>query len=91
MSSRLIFDPFHLGRTIKVYIFLFRTDGLHDSVNQYILSSEILRPKVRFTKTDRREGLIRARLFGANLAVGDVIPYAGYILNSFCETWVNGV
>ncbi|XP_050423899.1 polypeptide N-acetylgalactosaminyltransferase 35A-like isoform X3 [Adelges cooleyi] len=49
-------------------------DGLHDTVNSYIKSKN-LQEKVYLKKTDAREGLIRARLFGANLANGQVMIF----------------
>lgn len=41
-------------------------------VEQY-LKDEMLLKIVHLKKTNEREGLIRARLFGANLATGQVI------------------
>lgn len=35
----------------------------------------MLQDKVTLKKTNEREGLIRARLFGANLATGQVIEW----------------
>lgn len=52
--------------------FLFVLENLHEIVDQYIYD-ELLQGIVYLKKTDKREGLIRARLFGANLATGQVI------------------
>lgn len=45
--------------------------NLHETVEQYI-KDEKLQDIVTLKKTNEREGLIRARLFGANLATGQV-------------------
>lgn len=50
----------------------FVLENLHEIVDQYI-HDELLQGIVHLKKTDKREGLIRARLFGANLATGQVI------------------
>jgi len=57
--------------TIKAYLF-FILENLHQVVVQYI-KDEKLQGIVHLKKTNKREGLIRARLFGANLATGQVI------------------
>lgn len=55
------------------YLFnFFPLENLHDTVDKYI-KDEMLQDKVHLKKTNVREGLIRARLFGANLATGQVI------------------
>lgn len=45
-------------------------EGLHMDVQKYI--SENLDSRVKLYKTKRREGLIRARMFGANHSTGKV-------------------
>lgn len=52
------------------YLFCF-LGNLHETVEQYI-KDEKLQGIVTLKKTNEREGLIRARLFGANLATGQV-------------------
>lgn len=41
-------------------------------MKHYISIAEELKNVVRLYKTTKREGLIRARIFGANLATGEV-------------------
>ncbi|XKL61571.1 hypothetical protein PGB90_008628 [Kerria lacca] len=48
---------------------------LHTSVKHYISIAEELKNVVRLYKTTKREGLIRARIFGANLATGEVLVF----------------
>lgn len=55
--------------TLLLFYFL---ANLHEMVEKYI-KDEMLQDIVYFKKTNIREGLIRARLFGANLATGQVI------------------
>lgn len=56
---------------LHYYIFFFLVN-LHETVEKYI-KDEMLQNIVYLKKTNIREGLIRARLFGANLATGQVI------------------
>ncbi|XP_014473131.1 PREDICTED: polypeptide N-acetylgalactosaminyltransferase 35A-like isoform X2 [Dinoponera quadriceps] len=49
------------------------SDTLHEKIKVYIKVN--FNTKVHFFKTDRREGLIRARVFGARKATGDVLIF----------------
>lgn len=46
------------------------TDALHEEIGDFV--NKNFPPKVQLMKTKRREGLIRARLFGAKKASGQV-------------------
>ncbi|XP_012251847.2 polypeptide N-acetylgalactosaminyltransferase 35A isoform X2 [Athalia rosae] len=48
-------------------------EGLHSKVRQYVLDK--FKKKVTLFKTDKREGLIRARMFGARKASGQVLIF----------------
>lgn len=48
--------------------------NLQETVEHYI-QKEMLQDIVHLQKTNVREGLIRARIFGANLATGQVIEF----------------
>jgi len=61
----------------KIIYFIFVIENLHKIVDQYI-TDEVLQGIVHLKKTNKREGLIRARLFGANLATGQVIIGLNY-------------
>ncbi|XP_039630190.1 polypeptide N-acetylgalactosaminyltransferase 10-like [Polypterus senegalus] len=56
-------------------------DHLKITLEQYMTRL----PKVRIIRTKKREGLIRTRLLGASVAVGEVITF----LDSHCEANVN--
>jgi polypeptide N-acetylgalactosaminyltransferase len=58
-----------------IYASLTYTDGLHASVEAYIAAN--LTSKVKLIATARREGLIRARMFGARKAGGQVSQFVG--------------
>ena len=50
-------------------------DNLGEALQDYISSNL---PKVRLIRTEKREGLIRARIIGSDNATGQVIgPYIG--------------
>lgn len=68
--------PHHLHEIVLVDDF---SDilNLKDDLENYIKDL----PKVRLIRTDKREGLIRGRLVGANAASGEVIVF----LDSHCE------
>jgi len=61
---------------VIIYLFII-LENLHKIVDQYI-NDELLQGIVHLKKTNKREGLIRARLFGANLATGQVIKGLNY-------------
>ncbi|KAK9508089.1 hypothetical protein O3M35_007826 [Rhynocoris fuscipes] len=48
-------------------------NGLNDTVSLYIKAN--LNDKVKLFSTKRREGLIRARIFGADRATGDILVF----------------
>ncbi|XP_011306982.1 polypeptide N-acetylgalactosaminyltransferase 35A [Fopius arisanus] len=48
------------------------SDQLHDDVQNYVDSNL---KQVKYFKTDKREGLIRARMLGASKATGDVLVF----------------
>lgn len=47
-------------------------ESLHEDLENYISKNNDLKRVVHLHKTSKREGLIRARIFGANLATGEV-------------------
>lgn len=49
------------------------SDELHNKINKYI--NDNYSGKIKFFKTERREGLIRAKIFGARKATGDVLIF----------------
>jgi polypeptide N-acetylgalactosaminyltransferase len=72
--------PYHLHEIILVDDFsdiLYLKEKLDNYINNY--------PKIRIIRTDKREGLIRGRIIGANAALGQVIVF----LDSHCEVNVN--
>lgn len=65
----------HVCEYNLTFHFLSFAESLHDLVRKYLSTSAELKSVVHFHKTKRREGLIRARIFGANLASGEVSVY----------------
>ncbi|XP_015586678.1 polypeptide N-acetylgalactosaminyltransferase 35A isoform X2 [Cephus cinctus] len=49
------------------------SDALHERINRYVNNN--FNGKVKLFKTERREGLIRARMFGARKATGKVLIF----------------
>ena len=49
------------------------SEDLHEKIKNYV--SLHLDNKIRYYKTEKREGLIRARMFGAEKATGDVLIF----------------
>lgn len=64
--------------------FIFILAKLHETIEQY-LKDEMLLKIVHLKKTNEREGLIRARLFGANLATGQVMKMFKLFIPKFIE------
>jgi polypeptide N-acetylgalactosaminyltransferase len=60
-------------------------DNLHEDILHYI--DKNFDKRVKLLKTERREGLIRARLFGSRRSKGDVIIF----LDSHCEVNVGWI
>lgn len=65
--------PDHLLKEIILVDDYSDMKGLHDSVSKYIESAALV--KVKLYRTSRREGLIRARIFGADKASGEVLVF----------------
>lgn len=62
--------------------------NLHEDIEKYIQNFNGL---VKLYKTERREGLIRARMFGARKAVGKVSNFIGNILKFIFLLWQTAI
>lgn len=69
LHSVLNRSPIHLLSEIILVDDYSDLKDLHEDVNKYIEENF---NKVKLVRTEKREGLIRARMFGARKAVGDV-------------------
>lgn len=62
-------------------------EGLHSNLSNFIESNDELKSHVKLVKTEQREGLIRARMFGARRAMGQVLVF----LDSHIEVNLNWI
>lgn len=77
-----LFSYYFVHFAFHKYLLTFTSpDHLKKPLNDYV--SKL--PKVRILRTSKREGLIRARLLGANAARGEVLTF----LDAHCEANVN--
>lgn len=72
--SILLRTPSHILHELLLIDDFSDIPTLHDDVQRLMNSNEMFK-KVSVHKTQRREGLIRARIFGATLATGDVLVF----------------
>lgn len=72
--------PKHLLEEIILVDDMSDLENLHEEIEEYIQKNSL--DKVKFIKVKRREGLIRARLFGARKAQGKVKIFIIYFLAS---------
>lgn len=67
--------PDHLLKEIILVDDYSDIESLHEDLENYISKNNDLKRVVHLHKTSKREGLIRARIFGANLATGEVLVF----------------
>nr|XP_019568371.1 PREDICTED: inactive polypeptide N-acetylgalactosaminyltransferase-like protein 5 isoform X1 [Rhinolophus sinicus] len=78
VSSVMMLTPHRILEEIILVDDMSEFDDLKEKLDYHL---EIFRGKIKLIRTNKREGLIRARLIGASRASGDVLVF----LDSHCE------